>query len=430
MRLSESEIKDLDEILIKCLRCGLCLPVCPTYSLTYQEQSSPRGRIKLIGSVLSGKSLVSDAFADEMYFCLDCQACQTACPAGVRYGRLIEEARCVVADEKREALSVRLLKKIMLDLILSSRSRTLAAARILRFYSRSGLKEAVEESHILKLVSESLDEKQRLMPAIDDSFFDESVPELVKPKGKVRGRVAFLSGCIMNVAFARTHTDALAVLLKNGFEVVIPTSQVCCGSLHAHNGEITAAKSLARKNIQIFEKHSFDALVVDSAGCGAFIKEYGRLLQDDPSFRERAESLSKKTKDISEFLSEAGIVKPENAVRKRVTYHEACHLVHTQKISRQPRQLLLSIPGLEFIELNESTWCCGSAGIFNVLRFDDSMEMLDRKMNNILETGAEIVVTSNPGCQLQLQYGIRRLGLGLEVMHPVSLLRASYEGPG
>jgi glycolate oxidase iron-sulfur subunit len=230
----------------------------------------------------------------------------------------------------------------------------------------------------------------------------------------------------MNVVFSKIHHDAVKVLTANGYEVVIPKNQVCCGSLHAHNGEIKTAKSLARKNIDVFEQYQFDALVIDSAGCSAFMKEYNRILADDSKYAERAKMFSSRVKDISEFLAEVGLKKEPKHLGKKVTYHEACHLVHTQKISKQPRQLIQSIPGIEFVELPESTWCCGSAGIYNIVRYDDSMKILERKMKNIELTGAEIVLTANPGCHLQIQFGIRKFGLQMEVLHPISLLARAY----
>ncbi len=385
--------------------------------------------------VFEEKMEVSEQFVDEMYFCLDCQACQTICPAGVKYGELVEDARHIISEKRKEPFALQWFKSLFLG-ILSSKRLTKLWARMLWLYQHSGLHEAVEQSGILKVFSLSLHEKILLLPKISDSFFDESFPEIIKPDGEVRGRVAFLSGCIMNVAFADVHRDAIEVLVKNGFEVVIPKAQVCCGSLHGHNGEIEQAKQLARKNIEAFEQFEFsaygeyasgvDALIVDSAGCGAFIKEYGKLFADEPTFAERAEQLSNKTKDITEFLAGIELVPPTIPINKRVTYHEACHLVHTQKVSQQPRALLKQIPGIEFVELPEATWCCGSAGIYNVLRFDDSMQMLERKMNNVASTKAEIIVTANPGCHLQLQYGMKRNGHDVEVVHPVTMLKRSY----
>lgn len=423
---AEKTLRPLDELVHRCLHCGLCLPVCPTYNLTNQEQSSPRGRIRLIKSLQEGTLDVTERFVEEMYFCLDCQACQTACPAGVEYGTLVEDARNIIAGKKKEPVSFRLLKLAFLTGILSSKSRTKFAAKLLRIYQSTGLRDAMNDSGILGLFSERLQQKQLLLPIISEDFFDESVPEVLSPERTRRGRVAFLSGCIMNVAFADVHHDSVEVLLRNGFEVVIPKLQQCCGSLHGHYGDIESAKTLARRNIDVFEKYQFDALIVNSAGCSAFMKSYGHLLSQDTRYAARAEALSKKVKDISEFLVEVGYDIPERPFSKHITYHEACHLVHTQKISEQPRQILQSIPGVKFVELPEATWCCGSAGIYNIVHFDDSMKLLDRKMQHLASTNADIVVTGNPGCHLQLQCGIRKHSLRMRVMHPASVLNAAY----
>ncbi len=416
----------LDEVLSHCIHCGMCLPVCPTYALTLKEQSSPRGRIRLIRSVREEKLDLTPEFVHEMNFCLDCQACETACPAGVRYGSLVEDARRLVFEKRKDPLRTRMAKWIVLRGILSSRRRTNAAARLLGLYERSGLKETLERKGFLERISAPLARKHRMLPQVGETFFDENAGDVFSPPGPRRGRVALLSGCVMNVVFPRIHTDTLNVLLRNGFEVVIPPRQSCCGSLHSHNGDLREARRLARRNVDALDSGSFDALIVDSAGCAAFLKEYGGVLSDDPRYAERARALSSKTKEITEFLDEAGYDKPGWPVRKRITYHDACHLVHTQKISRQPRDIIRSIPGAEIVELPESTWCCGSAGVYNLTQFDDSMKLLERKMSHIASTNADIVLTANPGCHLQLAFGIREKGLSMEVMHPVSLLALAY----
>lgn len=424
--MTDPNARSLDDVLNNCIHCGMCLPVCPTYALTFKEQSSPRGRIRLIRSVREGKLELTPEFVGEMNFCLDCQACETACPAGVEYGSLVEDARRLIREKKKERRSLRFIKWFLLRVILGSTRRTKFAARLLRLYSTTGLMDAVQRSGLLQKISSALPRKHLLLPRVAERFFDETVPEILIPDGPVRGRVALLSGCVMNVVYPQIHRDTVGVLLRNGFEVVIPRRQSCCGSLHSHNGDLGAARRLARMNIDAFDRAEFDALVVDSAGCCAFLKEYGKVLRDDRNYSARAESLSAKTREITEFLVEAGFDKPGWPVRKRVTYHEACHLVHTQKISLQPREIIRSIPGIEFVELPEATWCCGSAGIYNIARFDDSMSFLERKMNNLASTEADIVLTANPGCHLQLEYGIRNRGLATEVMHPVSLLGRAY----
>lgn len=376
-------------------------------------------------SLYDGAIEMSEEFVDEMYFCLDCQACQTACPAGVQYGELVEDARHRIHEHRKEPFTLRLVKSAALY-ALSSRRITKFIARLIRLYQLSGLYEAVEKSAVLNLFPHRLNEQHAMLPTITDDFFDERAPEFVPSEGQRRGRVAFLSGCIMNVAFSQVHEDVIAVLSRNGFEVVIPRMQVCCGSLHAHNGDKRKAKELARKNIDAFDAFQADAIVVDSAGCSAFLKQYANLLYDDAVYMEKAIQLSEKVKDVTEFLDAVGFITPEKPLNKRVTYHDACHLVHTQKIMMQPRRILQSIPGIEFVELPEATWCCGSAGIYNIVRYEDSMKLLERKMTNIGKTEADIVVTANPGCYLQLQSGIKKFGLKMEVMHPASLLNAAY----
>jgi glycolate oxidase iron-sulfur subunit len=404
----------------------MCLPACPTYALTGLEVSSPRGRIRLMKSVAEDKLPLSNQFIDEMYFCLDCQACETICPAGVHYGSLVENARQVIAERGKDPFALRLLKGVLLNGVLVSRRRLRLVARIMWIYEQSGLREAVERSRILSLFSLRIEEKHAMLPRFSSRPFDESVEEVLpSTTGKRKGRVAFLSGCIMNVTRPEVHRDAIEVLRASGFEVVVPKLQECCGSLHGHNGEIEAARALARKNLDVFERDDFDYFIVDSAGCGAFLKDYGVLLAADDRYAENAAAFSMRVKDITEFL--AGIeLPPLRAISGRVTYHDACHLVHTQKIGAQPRKLIQSIPDIKFVELPESTWCCGSAGIYNMVRFDDSMKLLEQKMKNIASTGAEIVVTANPGCHLQLEYGIRNFGLRMEVMHPVQLLMRAY----
>jgi glycolate oxidase iron-sulfur subunit len=380
----------------------------------------------MMRSQLEGKMEMSGAFVDEMYFCLDCQACQTACPAGVKYGALVEDARRRIAEEGKEPARLGLTKKWLLGRILSSPAMIKRAASLLRIYRRSGLYDAVNASHILEAFSMRLHERHAMLPAVSAQWFDETVEGVLPATGPYRGTAAFLTGCVMNVMFAGLHRDIAEVLTRNGYDVVIPKNQPCCGSLHAHYGDTREAAAMARKFLDLFDQFSFDALVVDSAGCGAFLKEYGHLLAGDAEYAPRASALAAKTKDVTEFLAETGFARPESALPYTVTYHDACHLVHTQGISRQPRDIIRSIPGLRVVELKESTWCCGSAGIYNVVRFDDARKLLERKMDNLEATGAGIVLTANPGCHLQLENGIRMRGLKMKVMHPVSLLNEAY----
>jgi glycolate oxidase iron-sulfur subunit len=278
-----------------------------------------------------------------------------------------------------------------------------------------------------------------LTPVISTTFSSDLLAEVIRPKGQPRYRVGFLTGCIMDVAFADINLDTVKLLLHHGCEVVVPRGQACCGSLQAHNGDMVTARRMARQNVSLFERDDLDYIVMNSAGCGAFMKEYGHVFADDPALRDRAEKVSKKVRDITEFLVETGF-RPSNGEGgaldasgkkrfsgKRVTYHDACHLVHTQRISQQPRQLLKMVPGIDLVELAESTWCCGSAGIYNVVHYDDSMKLLDRKIENIKSARPDIIVTGNPGCLVQIQHGLRKEGLAIELQHTATFLWRACE---
>lgn len=416
-----------DDIITNCMHCGLCLPTCPTYSITGREKSSPRGRIRLIKSVAERKLDITDAFVEEMNFCLDCQACETACPAGVQYGSLVESARNQIRKAGKESTGARILKKIFLKNIIANKKYLRFVARLLWIYQNSGIEYLVKNSRVLRHVTPRLSKIQHLSPRIDRHFFSDGRPEVLHPDGKTRFKVGFLTGCLMDVSFASVNDDTVKVLLHHGCEVILPKSQECCGSLQAHNGDFDVARELAKKNIDIFIRYELDAIVMNSAGCGAMMKEYGHYFKDDPQYREKAELISSKIKDISEFLYEIGLRKPEADFKHRVTYHDACHLIHSQKISRQPRELIKAIPGIDYVELNEASWCCGSAGIYNVVHYDDSMKILDRKMQNIDITQAEYVVANNPGCLLQIEHGCRERTMRNRIVHLATLLRMVYK---
>jgi glycolate oxidase iron-sulfur subunit len=413
------DIKIPSELIIQCMHCGMCLPVCPTYNLTLNEKSSPRGRIRLVKEIEDGNLPITDDFVEEMYFCLDCQACQTICPAGVKYGKIVESARIKIflAGKDKQAL----WKKFAFKFIFASNSTFKFFARVLKLYQKKF------KPLLHNLLPERLRQIEELAPKISDEFSDEILPEVITPKGKAKYKVGFLTGCFMNVMYSNVNIDTIEVLLENDCEVYIPKGQVCCGSIMAHYGDIETAKKLARRNIIEFAKYELDAIVINSAGCGAFMKEYGEIFSDDKILKEKAENISRLTKDINEFLYEVGFKKPNAELNFKVTYHDACHLAHSQKITLQPREIIKSIDGINFVELNESNWCCGSAGIYNILRFDDSMKFLDRKIENILKTGAEIVLTANPGCHAQIEYGLKKSGKNIKVMHPISLLNLAYK---
>lgn len=415
-----------DDVITNCMHCGLCLPTCPTFSITGNERSSPRGRIRLIKAVAEGKLDITPGFVDEMNFCLDCQACETACPAGVKYGSLVESARDQIRRAGRERPVAAFLKKVLLRGVLARPAMLRFVARLLRMYQRSGLEWFLERSGLLRVIAPKLSSLQKLAPRPDAVPFSGTVPEVIRPVGPVRYRVGFLSGCIMDVAFAGINDDTVKVLLHHGCEVVVPSGQRCCGSLQAHNGDFESARQLARTNIDAFRTHRLDAIVMNSAGCGAMMKEYGHYLKDDPMYAAHAADLSAKVQDITEFLFTIGLRPPEREFPHTVTYHDACHLAHSQKVTMQPRALLRSVPGLQFRELPEASWCCGSAGIYNVVHHDASVKLLDRKMRNVEIVDADFLVANNPGCLLQIEFGRTRTGARTEVLHFATLLRKVY----
>ena len=421
-----------DELLNNCIHCGLCLPTCPTYFLTELERSSPRGRIRLIKAVAEGTLSITKEFVYEMNFCLDCQACETACPAGIKYGSLVEAARAQIYEHGLETILGRYLKRFLLSWVFSHNSRIKFLAHLLRFYQLTGLQSIVEKTGVLKLFSKNINTIQLLSLKISKSFSTDILAEQILPKTKARYRVGFLPGCIMDVAFAQVNIDTVELLLHHDCEIIIPKGQRCCGSLQGHNGDIRGAKENARHNIELFSRYEFDYLVINSVGCGAFIKEYVSLFQDDGKLAKQAKSLSDRTKDITEFLVETGFYpmrkkKLHPYYGKRITYQDACHLVHTQRISEQPRILIRSVPDIDYVELPESSWCCGSAGIYNITHQPESLQLLKRKIERIQEIKPDIVVTGNPGCMLQLQYGLRNKGLEIELLHTATFLRRACE---
>jgi glycolate oxidase iron-sulfur subunit len=416
-----------DEVITSCIHCGSCLPSCPTYNLTYDEKSSPRGRIRLIKAVAKGELEITQTFVDEMNFCLDCQACETACPAGVKYGSLVEAARVQIENSKFTPAFRRWMKKFFFHLVIPHFSRLKLFSRILRWYQVNGLQKFIRKTKILKLISEKVYRSETLLPQISAFFSDEVFPERITPAEQIKFRVIFPSGCLMNIMFADINKDTIEVLLKNNCEIIFPKEQTCCGSLQAHNGDMEIARKLAKQNIELFSKFDYDYIISNSAGCGAFMKEYEHLFENDPNYSEHAKKFSSKVLDAMEFLYLEGDF--SNLAEKKIsaTYHEACHLVHTQKITDEPKEVLKRLPGLNLIPLNEATWCCGSAGIYNIVNYDDSMKILERKMKNLQETNAEVILTANQGCIAQIKYGCKMFDLNNEVLHPITLINRYYQ---
>jgi glycolate oxidase iron-sulfur subunit len=410
------------------MHCGLCLPTCPTYDATKVERHGPRGRISLMRAIADGRLDATKTFADEMYFCLGCLACMTACPAGVNYAELFEHARAeaeasgVLKSPKRNFIRAFAIRWLFMDL-----SRLRLVGRVLRLYQQLGLQALVRRSGVLKLLPKRLQELEGITPDIQPKFSAELIAPVTPAVGPKKYRVAMLIGCAQDLIFSNINRDTVEVLARNGCEVVTPPKQLCCGSLHAHNGEWELAQQLARKQLEQFPPDQFDAIITNAGGCGSHLKHYHKLLADDPAYRDRAALWDKKVKDIHEWLVETGIQPPANhAPAQVVTYHESCHLAHGQKITAQPRQLLGLIPNLKLVELPESLWCCGSAGIYNIVQPEMANQLLERKLKHIKTTGASIVANGNPGCLLQLINGAKQRGLNLRVVHPVTLLAEAY----
>lgn len=411
-----------DDILSQCIHCGMCLSTCPTYDLTKFELSSPRGRIKLVKSLAKGEIELTNTFIEEMNFCLDCQACETACPAGVKYGSIVESARNIISKSNKEKFFYHLIKKFSLNQILTKNWLLKLVARILYVYQKSGLRTFISKIKLLKIISSKLFEIEKLAPQISNYFSDEVIKEINLPQNEIKQNTAIHLGCIMNVAFTDINIDTVEVLLKNNCKVISPKNQICCGSLHAHYGEMDKAIELAKRNIDLYSKYEYDYLVSNSAGCGAFMKEYEHILSEDEKYKEKAKIFSSKVKDISEFLSIINLKFNSKEINKTITYDDACHLCHTQKITKEPRDVIKSIPGIKYVELKEASWCCGSAGIYNVVKYDSSMNFLTRKIKHIKDSNADIVLSANPGCLIQIKYGIEKNHLETEVMHPITLI--------
>ena len=404
----------------RCVHCGLCLNHCPTYRLWQLEADSPRGRIRQMIQVNEQNSPLTSGFVDHIDKCLDCRACETACPSGVGYGKLVEYARARIEGEYKRPWPTRVARNYLFQRLLPFPARIARAARLLRFYQRSGLQTLARESGILKLLG--LSNQESLLPRIDDQFFFEKLGETFPAHGKRRARVAFFAGCIANVTFSGLNEATIRVLTANGCEVFVPRTQLCCGALAAHAGAREAARSLARQNIKAFESDAFDAILTNAAGCGSTLKEYEHLFSPAEPEYAAAVAFRDKVRDVTEFLSALSLSAPLKSISRRVTYQDSCHLLHGQKIKDAPRLLLRSIPGLELVELPHSDICCGSAGIYNVTQAQASLDLLAEKMEYAKATEASIIATANPGYMLQLRAGAERHKTGQEVAHVIELL--------
>ncbi|HTZ59965.1 MAG TPA: heterodisulfide reductase-related iron-sulfur binding cluster [Acidobacteriaceae bacterium] len=412
------------ELIEDCVHCGFCLPACPTYLLWGEEMDSPRGRIYMMKKSAHGEAPLDQRFQLHMDNCLGCMACMTACPSGVQYNKLIEDTRAQVERNIPRSTGDSFFRRLLFATFpFVNRLRLLALPMMI--YQRTGLQKLLRAAGLLRLLPKRLAQMESLLPRVPAGFW-RGLPGRVTPASQPRRRVGMLSGCVQQVFFQHVNEATTRVLAAEGCEVVIPQSQPCCGALMLHSGLDEQASALARQMIATFEAANVDTIVINAAGCGSTMKEYGHLLRDDPAWATRAAAFSAKCKDISEILCELTPRAPRHALRLRVAYHDACHLRHAQGIHAEPRRLLASIPGLEVAEIDEATLCCGSAGVYNLLHPEPANQLGDRKVENLLATKAEAVISANPGCLLQLMSGLRRRGLAtMPTFHMVELLDAS-----
>jgi glycolate oxidase iron-sulfur subunit len=413
-----------NELIDKCVHCGFCLPVCPTYVLWNEEMDSPRGRIYLMKMVADGAATINETWVSHFDACLGCMACVTACPSGVEYGKLIEATRAQIERRYTRPAPEKRFRRLLFS-IFPRPDRLRALLLPLRLYQKAGLQSLVRRAGIPKLLPGRFRAMEALLPQVPAQ---ETLPELIPAQGERRRRVGLLLGCVQRVLFPQVNAATARVLAAEGCEVVAPKAQTCCGALLVHAGEEEQAVQLARQTIDAFEKAQVDAVIINAAGCGSNVKEYGHLLRDDPEYAERAKAFAAKCRDVSEFLAELEPRAARHALPLRVAYHDACHLQHAQGIRSQPRTVLGRIPRLELLEIPEAAICCGSAGIYNLVQPEAATELGDRKASHIAALEADIVVSANPGCLLQLQSALARAGRKLPVRHFIELLDASIRG--
>ena len=404
----ESELIDY-EATLDCVHCGLCLPSCPTYQETGRETSSPRGRIYLMRGVAEQRIPLAGIATEEMYLCLGCRACESVCPAGVRYGHLLEGTRAEIDARSARSRLRRFVERFVLRRVVGTQRSLRALMSGLRAYQRSGLQSLVRKSRVLRVLP-GLARAEAMLPELPDPHRPAAV---VPALGRKRGRVAFFSGCIMPEVFGPVNEATVQVLARNGFEVVVPEQQVCCGALQIHCGDPRFAERLHESNQRAFAGHDVDAIITNSAGCGAALREMG-------------DAMASSVRDIAEFLADVGIEPPERRLELRVAYDDPCHLLHAQRIEAAPRVLLRAIPGLELFDLPGHRDCCGAAGIYNVTHAEMAGRLQSRKVEALRQTRPDVLATGNPGCLLQIAAGVRQAGLPVDVRHPIELLARAY----
>jgi glycolate oxidase iron-sulfur subunit len=401
-------------LYLDCIHCGLCLSSCPTYRVLGNEMDSPRGRIYLMRALDEGRAQITDSFVEHMFRCLDCRACETACPSGVHFGHMMEEMRGTIVESR----SAHWITRLMLNHIFPHPWRFQLVSRLMQLYRATGVQAFIRKTGLLSRIAPQLAAAEALMP---DIRLERGVAlgSFHRAEGPKAGTVAFFTGCVMNSMMGSINTASVRLLTAAGYDVVVPDHQICCGALANHAGLRETARAMARANLSAFPVHELDAIIINAAGCGAMLKEYPLLV-------EGAEAFSRKVKDIAEFLVATRIFdRLKIPIHQRVGYDDPCHLIHGQHIRMEPRRLLKAVPGIQFVEIEGADQCCGSAGIYNITQNELSMEILDRKMEKIQKAGIDVLVTGNPGCMFQFRYGARKFGMSLEVVHPVELLARS-----
>jgi glycolate oxidase iron-sulfur subunit len=413
------------ELFLDCVHCGLCTSACPTYVELGDENDSPRGRIYLMRGVTDGRIALDDKVKGHLDLCLDCRACESACPSGVQYGKLIEPFRIHMAQTGAATESLGWFKRLMLFGLTPHAGRMRWALKPAKLMQWSGLDWFLKKIGFFNILPRALRDLHDMLPPLRKHY--GRLPEVLPAEGTRRARVALFTGCAADAFFPETNYATARVLQRNGCEVLIPRGQVCCGALHYHAARVEPAQDFARRNCAVFAPDQVDAIIVNAAGCGAMLKDYHHLTHDTSSASAGAK-FAAKVRDISEFLMELGPIKPSHPLKLKATYHDACHLCHGQQIRKQPRQLLELIPELELVPLNESEICCGAAGSYNLTQPEMAERLGLRKAKNLKDTGAQAVFSSNVGCLIQIGRYLREQNPDLWIAHPVDALWASYEG--
>jgi glycolate oxidase iron-sulfur subunit len=407
---------------LNCIRCGLCLSVCPTYREFLSETASPRGRVALARKGLEGELELSPNLIEQMYGCFACMACDNACPVGIHPANLAVDMR-----QLQEEINPAGWKQALFGGLIPKPGRMELATLPLRLYERLGLHRLVYATGLGKALPARMRDMEAMLPRLPQRPLRQVLPEVTEPEGKSRYRVGFFLGCAQSLMFAGESAATVRVLARNGYTVFTPKEVVCCGMPAAGYGRQDLVLEQARHNIALFEQAGVEIIITDCATCGSTLKDYGNLLNEDSEWAERAAMFSSKVRDVSEFLASIPLEKPQGRLEARVTYHDPCHLRRGQGVWKQPRKLLQMIDGIEFVELPEADWCCGSAGSQLITHYKTSLSVLDHKMDNLASTQAEYIASGCPGCQMQLNVGIRQRGLGVKVVHPVELLDKAYK---